>query len=58
MEEFKKKANYDIYSVSNLGNVRNDRTNRILRTEIKNNWNYEYKYVILYKNGKKNKISE
>ena len=44
MEEFKKIANYDIYSVSNLGNVRNDRTNRILKTEIKINGNYEYKY--------------
>jgi hypothetical protein len=59
MEEYKKIQNYDNYSVSNLGKVRNDDTNKILRTEMKNNGNYEYKYVILYKNGKKNnKISE
>jgi hypothetical protein len=38
-------SNYDSYSVSNLGNVRNDRTNRNLRTEIKNNGYYEYKYM-------------
>jgi hypothetical protein len=48
MEEFKKIANYN-YSVSNMGNVRNDKTNRILKPGIDGNGYY---YVILYKNGK------
>ena len=49
MEEFRKIAMYE-YSVSNLGNVRNDRTNRNLqpRVDKKNG----YYYVNLYKNSK------
>jgi hypothetical protein len=54
MEEYKKIQNYDNYLVSNLGKVRNDVTNKILRTEIRHNGNYEYNYVILYKNERKN----
>ena len=48
MEEFRKIAKYD-YSVSNFGNVRNDRTNRILKLGIDDSGYYK---VILYKNGK------
>jgi hypothetical protein len=48
MEEYKKIQNYD-YSVSNLGNVRNDVTNRILQPGINSNGYYN---VTLYKNGK------
>lgn len=35
LEIFKKIENYDNYSISNLGNVRNDKTGRILKTYIK-----------------------
>ena len=35
MEEFKKIENYNNYSVSNLGNIRNDKTGRILKTYTK-----------------------
>ncbi len=49
-EMFKKIDGYDIYSVSNLGNVRNDETNRILKGG-KNN-GHGYLAVNLYKNGK------
>ena len=53
MEEFKKIANYENYSVSNLGNVRNDKFNRIL----KRGTNPEgYHYVNLYKILKLNYI--
>jgi hypothetical protein len=48
MEEFRKIATYK-YSISNLGNVRNDMTNRILKPGIDGNGYY---VVILYKNGK------
>ena len=48
MEEFKKIANYN-YSVSNLGHVRNDVTNRILTNMIDTNGYYQ---VNLYKNKK------
>ncbi len=49
-EMFKKIDGYDIYSVSNLGNVRNDETNHILKGG-KNSRGYLH--VSLYKNGKK-----
>ena len=45
MEEFRKIANYE-YSVSNLGNVRIDMTNNILKPGINS---HGYYYVILYK---------
>ena len=31
MEEYKKIQGFDNYSISNLGNVRNDKTKRILK---------------------------
>lgn len=37
METFRKIENYNNYSVSNLGNVRNDKTGRILKPHIKPN---------------------
>jgi hypothetical protein len=52
MEEYKKIANYDNYSISNLGNVRNDMTNNILKPWINSHYYNSYYYVILYKNGK------
>ena len=48
MEEFRKIANYE-YSVSKLGNVRNDMTNKMLKPGINS---HGYYYVILFKNGK------
>jgi hypothetical protein len=49
MEEFGKVNNYITYSVSNLGNVRNDSTNKILKPRINKQGYY---YVNLYTNGK------
>jgi hypothetical protein len=49
MELFRKIQNYNNYSISNMGNVRNDRTNRILQPEINNKGYYT---VNLNKNGK------
>lgn len=37
METFRKIENYNNYSISNLGNVRNDKTGRILKTYTKPN---------------------
>jgi hypothetical protein len=48
-EVFKKIDGFERYSVSNLGNVRNDETNRILKGR-KNSRGYLQ--VVLYKNGK------
>ena len=48
MEIFRKIQNYN-YSISNMGNVRNDRTNRILQPGIDTNGYYQ---VNLYKNSK------
>jgi hypothetical protein len=48
MEEFKKIDDYDNYSVSNFGSVRNDETGRI-RKAGKNTWGYLQ--VQLSKNG-------
>jgi hypothetical protein len=45
MEEFRKIQNYN-YSISNLGNVRNDRTNKILQPGINSRGYY---HVSLYK---------
>ena len=46
-EEYRKIQNYN-YSISNLGNVRNDKSNRILKQFINPNG---YKVVIIYKDG-------
>lgn len=37
METFKKIKNYNNYSISNIGNVRNNKTGRILKPHIKEN---------------------
>jgi hypothetical protein len=50
VEEFRRIGGYDNYSVSNLGNVRNDRTNRILRPGLSS---VGYLTVVLYQNGTK-----
>ena len=50
MEEFKKIEEYENYEISNLGNVRNIDTGKILKPG-KNNRGYYH--VILYKNGTK-----
>ena len=47
MEEFKKIDGYENYEVSNLGNVKNTKTNRILKPQK----NRGYYNVDLYKNG-------
>ena len=54
MEEFRKIANYENYSVSNFGKVRNDITNKILKPGINTNGYYK---VILCKNGKKKTLT-
>ena len=46
MEYYKKITGYENYSISNLGNVRNDKTGRILKTYKKGNkkdWKFEIK---------------
>jgi hypothetical protein len=48
-EEYKKIQNYENYSVSSFGNVRNDMTNKILKNLIDSNGYYQ---VNLYKNSK------
>ncbi len=48
-EEFKQIEGYENYSISNLGNVKNDKTDRILKQKFSTNG---YKIVQLYKNGK------
>ncbi len=48
-EEFRKIQGYDNYSVSNFGNVRNDKTGRILKHRVRNG----YYYVELCKNSKR-----
>jgi hypothetical protein len=53
MEEFRKVPNYE-YSVSNMGNVRNDKTNRILQPGINSRGYYN---VNLYKNGKRKNMT-
>ena len=40
MEEFRKIKNYENYSISNLGNVRNDLNNKILKQSIRCNNGY------------------
>ena len=47
-EEFKRIEGYDNYFVSNFGNVKNSKTNRILKP---GNHKQGYKLVDLYKNG-------
>jgi hypothetical protein len=49
MEEFRKIANYNNYSVSNCGHKRNNKTNRILQPII---CGIGYHGVKLYNNGK------
>ena len=49
-EEFRKIEGYDNYSVSNLGNVRNDKTGRILKSNPNSDG---YLQVYLCKEGKK-----
>lgn len=53
VEEYKDIQGYENYLISNLGNIKNKKTNKILST-YKNHNNYVY--VSLYKNGKSNKI--
>ena len=54
MEEvFRKIENYDNYSISSLGNVRNDGTNRILQPGIDSRGYY---IVSLYKNSKRKNV--
>jgi hypothetical protein len=48
VEEFRRIGGYDNYSVSNLGNVRNDLTGRILRGGLASTG---YLMVVLYQNG-------
>lgn len=48
-ENWKNIEDYENYSVSNFGRVRNDDTDRILKSRINN---HGYKYVNLYTNGK------
>jgi hypothetical protein len=48
MEEYKQIVDFDNYEVSNLGNVRNIKTGRILKTKNRN----DYNAVNLCKNGK------
>jgi hypothetical protein len=50
VEEFKVIKDFENYSVSNFGNVRNDKTGRILKTRINNKG---YKQVDLWNNGEK-----
>ena len=54
MEEFKKIDEYENYEISNLGNVRNTNTGRILKPNT-NKWGYYY--VCLSKNNTKNYIN-
>ena len=49
MEEYKPILDYPSYEVSNLGNVRNIKTGRILKSGI---GNHGYKIVVLCKDGK------
>jgi len=48
MEKFKQIKNYENYSVSNYGKIRNDKTGRILKPQ-KNTCGYLF--VVLYENG-------
>jgi hypothetical protein len=48
MEEYRIINNFENYEVSNLGNVRNIKTKKILKTDIKNG----YKYITLMKDLK------
>jgi hypothetical protein len=50
IEEWRRIGGFDNYSVSNLGNVRNDRTGRILRAGLSSTG---YLIVILYQDGTK-----
>jgi len=50
MEEFKTIEGFENYEISNLGNVRNKKTNRILKPGIDS---HEYYNVNLCENGKK-----
>jgi hypothetical protein len=49
METWRKIEDYDNYSISDFGNVRNDTTNKILKPNINR---CGYKYVSLCENGK------
>ena len=49
MEEYKIIKGFENYSVSNFGNIKNNKTNRVLKPGITNQGYY---YVILYKDGK------
>ena len=50
MEEYKKVTNYNNYSISNFGNVRNDKYDRILKLGSRGNGYY---FIKLFNNGKK-----
>ena len=52
--EFRKIVNYENYSVSNMGTIRNDKTNRILQPQIDTKGYY---CVILYNNSKRKNIN-
>lgn len=49
MEEFRKIEEFEYYSISNLGRVRNDKTYRILKSSINSN-GYEYITIKIYTN--------
>jgi len=50
METWRKIEDYDNYSISDLGNVRNDTTSKILKTTTDKDG---YHYMNLYRNGKR-----
>jgi hypothetical protein len=57
METWKKIEGYDNkYSVSNFGNVRYDKTNRILKKKIYL-YNYDYEFVLLKENNKYKEVN-
>ena len=49
-ELFKRIDGFDNYFVSNFGNIKNSKTNKILKQKTEKNG---YKRICLYKNGKK-----
>jgi hypothetical protein len=50
MEEFRKITNYSNYSISDFGNIRNDKTNRILSPSLSGPENNKYLVVNLRNN--------
>ena len=46
MEEYKTISDFDNYEISNLGNVRNKKTNRILKHSINGNGYFMLVYIV------------